>query len=171
MWAATDNSLWTSSPASISIHAARVGSDFPCQDISVAGKQFQSTLPVWAATCALNSFCRPAFNISIHAARVGSDDAALYGDTEKMAISIPAARVASARQCYTHSTQIYNYTPRCPCGQRLLPLVTFVGGDGISIHAARVGSDIHLLEAGKMLPISIHAARVGSDRQGIQRRV
>ena len=56
----------------ISIHAARVGSDQKFLWIMTAGKIFQSTLPVWAATYAAPSFSTYSA-ISIHAARVGSD--------------------------------------------------------------------------------------------------
>ena len=77
----------------ISIHAPRVGSD--CQDFSgeFSPRLFQSTLPVWGATCRL---CRwlAQIPISIHAPRVGSDqiyDMAIH----LLDISIHAPRVGS----------------------------------------------------------------------------
>ena len=56
----------------ISIHAARVGSDCIVPEAEGCYHQFQSTLPVWAATPSEQDgyvFTK----ISIHAARVGSD--------------------------------------------------------------------------------------------------
>ena len=83
------NSLFT-----ISIHAARVGSDigFGCRQRWPT--LFQSTLPVWAATLQ-SSTEKKSEEISIHAARVGSDALTITG-----------------RPCPC------NFNPRCPCGQR-----------------------------------------------------
>ena len=56
----------------ISIHAPRMGSDFPSLTVMLDSFVFQSTLPAWGATdlMVLESFCSI---ISIHAPRMGSD--------------------------------------------------------------------------------------------------
>ena len=56
----------------ISIHAPRVGSDAMTAQAIRPAFSFQSTLPVWGATCDMDGreICR---YISIHAPRVGSD--------------------------------------------------------------------------------------------------
>ena len=102
---------------------------------------FQSTLPVWGATSHI-PYQLEHFPISIHAPRVGSD------------APCPPGR----------STPGGNFNPRSPCGERRLEIrdnqVTELfqstlpvwgatpervgergGGDAISIHAPRVGSD------------------------------
>ena len=77
----------------ISIHAPRVGSD-PSDIAALAeAMQFQSTLPVWGATCQFRGF-QTVIRISIHAPRVGSDTR--YGvSRERLEISIHAPRVGS----------------------------------------------------------------------------
>ena len=80
---------------------------------------------------------------------------------------------------------VNNFNPRCPCGQRHGKYLSLSGGSifqstlpvwaatltfgknskvyNISIHAARVGSDLTKMTTGANALISIHAARVGSD--------
>ena len=62
--------------ANISIHAPRVGSDKVSVKPNKRGPRFQSTLPVWGATC-LCIHTAASSKISIHAPRVGSDFLAL----------------------------------------------------------------------------------------------
>ena len=50
MWAATVEVLVNVEDSTISIHAARVGSDCPRCGAVMDKEAFQSTLPVWAAT-------------------------------------------------------------------------------------------------------------------------
>ena len=141
VWAATPLSVQTSCLHAISIHAARVGSDlfslpfkFKCADFNPrcpCGQRPENRFAQQQCCC-----------ISIHAARVGSD--------------LP---------CIRHNQGHGHFNPRCPCGQRrtskarlnigmhrfqsTLPVwaaTTFTNNGqnvkNISIHAARVGSDI-----------------------------
>ena len=56
------------------------------------------------------------------------------------------------------------FNPRSPCGERPGGRLPVRQHDvGISIHAPRVGSDLHHGGAGERAMISIHAPRVGSD--------
>ena len=77
----------------ISIHAPRVGRDSntmrPCISIS----RFQSTLPVWGATCRFFQ-SGTIIRISIHAPHVGSD-LTYIGIENANSISIHAPRVGS----------------------------------------------------------------------------
>mgnify|MGYP007069513703 CR=1 FL=1 len=133
----------TSNASSISIHAPRVGSDHsraasvwrffyfnprsPCGERPTISEswlfedKFQSTLPVWGATCRKyrDEKHQP---ISIHAPRVGSD-------------------VVSADRNDTGQ----NFNPRSPCGERPSPLRAPAEALAISIHAPRVGSDAVIL--------------------------
>ena len=101
----------------ISIHAPRVGSDSPDTKNRLGSQLFQSTLPVWGATCRLGApHC--FFNISIHAPRVGSDVSIAADDIAVRHISIHAPRVGSDVSLLPHTLH-----------------------SQISIHAPRVGSD------------------------------
>ena len=149
--------------SSISIHAPRVGSDImlitlpsllsdfnprsPCGERrcylnkTVVLPRFQSTLPVWGATCdsdfarfvnkfqstlpvwgatGTSSFSTIDYSISIHAPRVGSDIGLEFAHQVVQRISIHAPRV----------------------GSDLIGSQTVVFSLIISIHAPRVGSDI-----------------------------
>ena len=146
---------------------------------------FQSTLPVWGATCPESHACC-SFYISIHAPRVGSDQQQRRGKYQRG-----------------------DFNPRSPCGERLpgcnklsrtrifqstLPVWGATPSKSImsihcsiSIHAPRVGSDgwrrlptakRRLFQStlpvwgatkwdvyeGQFFEISMHAPRVGSDR-------
>ena len=161
VWGATtesDADIWD---ADISIHAPRVGSDpvprgvgwsggnfnprSPCGERPASGKlsikllTFQSTLPVWGATCSvLSLFSQEIFQstlpvwgatgrrppagssvwISIHAPRVGSD--VIHGPAvHRLPISIHAPRVGSdGFHSLLFSCSNY-FNPRSPCGERL----------------------------------------------------
>ena len=126
---------------SISIHAPRVGSDAEGLCCLANEGAFQSTLPVWGATRGRASTVQCGF-ISIHAPRVGSDGKGT-----------------------AQSKRILYFNPRSPCGERpktvttkkyqtkfqsTLPVwgatqvvVGELGTEVISIHAPRVGSDVH----------------------------
>ena len=87
--------LFPDKPRGISIHAPRVGSDSLSPIVLSGSIGFQSTLPVWGATC--DGFeAASDFAISIHAPRVGSDKA--------------ASRPSKAFRYFN---------PRSPCGERL----------------------------------------------------
>ena len=145
----------------ISIHAPRVGRDrrneggdacakdfnprAPCGarrtvTFEIAcGSVFQSTRPVWGATC-LRHRVYAARKISIHAPRVGRD-----------ALSTDAPR---ARAEFQSTRPVWGATGLPGrAGRR----------SGISIHAPRVGRDAYWDRLTRALAISIHAPRVGRD--------
>ena len=101
----------------ISIHAPRVGSDFAPARCANTGRGFQSTLPVWGATCPEYG-SGDSCGISIHAPRVGSDGR-VCRTACPLEISIHAPRVGSDAG---------------PPAKRGVD-------ETISIHAPRVGSD------------------------------
>ena len=184
MWGATAAVLDHGAEDGISIHAPRVGSDqargrgcpgsghfnprSPCgerreEEIRAAQSQeFQSTLPVWGATTSSNSFLLP---------RLFQSTLPVWGATKALMLK---------RQIDS------NFNPRSPCGERPKQKHQHNQLLKISIHAPRVGSDLHdrdtnptgepfqstlpvwgatglALEYGVVLDISIHAPRVGSD--------
>ena len=96
VWGATKNIVIVFHATEISIHAPRVGCDYPVSRSQASDLIFQSTHPVWGAT-AQTLRVRVRNNISIHAPRVGCD------------------RPAAAGQ----GTGRY-FNPRTPCGVRLL---------------------------------------------------
>ena len=149
----------------ISIHAPRVGSDealqissgiesdfnprSPCGErpqgmaFLAAVPGFQSTLPVWGATCFQADQERRLGTISIHAPRVGSDVSQIpivvsstrfqstlpvWGATTPSPvllvnsdISIHAPRVGSDNSSIRTRQSGRNFNPRSPCGERPLP--------------------------------------------------
>ncbi len=171
--------------AAVSIHAPRVGSDLTQSGLSRPAKVlFQSTLPVWGATClaSWDTFHRP---VSIHAPRVGSDDCILlykprttcfnprspcgerqpgtWPTSRYWSVSIHAPRVGSdaVRRLLQHWMDSFN--PRSPCGERREVARLCRRIEGVSIHAPRVGSDILPSGFSRLSSVSIHAPRVGSD--------
>ena len=110
----------------------------PLSEISTK-LSFQSTLPVWGATCGQRRE-RCAFTISIHAPRVGSDSASL--------------------KCQLQATEFQSTLP--VWGATLLA-DSHNAVYRISIHAPRVGSDGFAVHGNSNAKISIHAPRVGSD--------
>ena len=122
----------------ISIHAPRVGGDQLFLQLIYAVQKFQSTPPVWGATCC---GCPPTLipGISIHAPRVGGD-AYHAVNPQLFVISIHAPRVGG--DLYNH-----DYTTNLR----------------ISIHAPRVGGDVVKVPMDQKTEISIHAPRVGGD--------
>ena len=104
----------------ISIHAARVGSDRPGgRGFSNSFRKFQSTLPVWAATTS-NDFKVKDSSISIHAARVGSDG--ITPQKGSAFLGFQSTLPVWAATCSSNFSSTYSNI--------------------ISIHAARVGSDL-----------------------------
>ena len=77
---------------------------------------FQSTLPVWGATC--DGFeAASDFKISIHAPRVGSDCDGFEAASD-FKISIHAPRVGSDLTRFEMENEPRNFNPRSPCGER-----------------------------------------------------
>ena len=101
----------------ISIHAPRVGGDYPFPRTSCASPLFQSTPPVWGATRA-STASLVSLRISIHAPRVGGDD-------DKIGLYNPSVEFQS-------TPPVWGATRRGGYGQRRA---------AISIHAPRVGGD------------------------------
>ena len=147
----------------ISIHAPRVGRDDGPTDIMLNTKVFQSTRPVWGATCtapfAAHSFPHfnprapcgarlmvseggsQAINISIHAPRVGRDEE--LGMEPEHILSFQSTRPvwgATSRRRASR-TRIPDFNPRAPCGARRRGQRRHRRRAGISIHAPRVGRD------------------------------
>ena len=81
-----------------------------------AEREFQSTLPVWGATC-LHTLSHFPFYISIQAPRVGSD-IAVEAPGELNAISIHAPRVGSDVIHSAITCPLRYFNPRSPCGER-----------------------------------------------------
>ena len=102
--------------------------------------QFQSTHPVWGATCSSRVHLAPGVRISIHAPRVGCDTS-----------RVPPWHFPTVFQS-THPVWGATYH-------------FFEGGDpvAISIHAPRVGCDYPVVQSIEPSEISIHAPRVGCD--------
>ena len=138
VWGATDGTLQDICTRGISIHAPRVGSDFPvCPRKSRRG-YFNPRSPCGERHQPPGNG-RLCHSISIHAPRVGSD-VNVPKRSQASDISIHAPRVGSDG----------HYRPRPDQG-------------GISIHAPRVGSDPVQYPNISPHSISIHAPRVGSD--------
>ena len=145
----------------ISIHAPRVGSDWPLASSRPSRGHFNPRSPC-GERLHLLTIGHADEVISIHAPRVGSD----------------SARTAS-------SSPPGNFKPRAPCGERPAPRPWRMSSRrfqstlpvwgatrqsvydrwrvGISIHAPRVGSDQGDSQRHRGRVISIHAPRVGSD--------
>ena len=101
---------------------------------------FQSTLPVWGATCKSSFFSPFSQGISIHAPRVGSDS------LEESGLCLGL-----------------DFNPRSPCGERQeeppRPAKKSKFQSTLPVWGATLPSDIILPHS----QISIHAPRVGSD--------
>ena len=148
---------------SISIHAPRVGSDgfvrvinlsplnfnprSPCgerlarQQRNGTFRSFQSTLPVWGATTSAWA-SDTTYTISIHAPRVGSDISRSPTTASNMPFQSTLPVWGATRSLFR-----LQYTVRF---QSTLPVwgatalnLWMTGGKHISIHAPRVGSDMH----------------------------
>ena len=63
----------------ISIHAPRVGCDDFVGVLAAVQDGFQSTHPVWGATCDIPASNASIKHISIHAPRVGCDSKSIQG--------------------------------------------------------------------------------------------
>ena len=132
----------------ISIHAPRVGSDIIRSKLSVAVKEFQSTLPVWGATRHDRKRKRVFCDFNPRSPCGERQDARIT-EISIVQISIHAPRVGSD---IDKSDSVFIVYP-------------------ISIHAPRVGSDTHNFIADfEYVEISIHAPRVGSDARKFRQK-
>ena len=103
-------------------------------------RKFQSTLPGWAATIIGERKYQNWLNFN------------------------PRCPCGQRRYKRRLVLRLCYFNPRCPCGQRRCICNSVLFIMFISIHAARVGSDLKSFQSLASLLISIHAARVGSDR-------
>src|SRR5258706_295605 len=101
----------------VSIQPSRVGGDQLRYVSAVAGSEFQSTPPVWGATCQCWQSPR-LIHVSIHASRVGGD--------ERSTICCASCKVQS--------------TP--PVWEGAMEKIRGLPDQIVSIHASRVGGDI-----------------------------
>ena len=135
----------------------------PLLDITIAGKEFQSTLPARGATqCNGNGRRRPDYfnprsphgerhkvalkkaleaGISIHAPRTGSD-----APMRVMALPVPRFQSTLPARGATHVAPYAlhgcsDFNPRSPHGERRRMVCKARLEDAISIHAPRTGSD------------------------------
>ena len=132
------------------------------RDIYGSCQVFQSTRPVWGATCA-DSRDRRADAVSIHAPRVGRDHhrtRPAFGGQ----VSIHAPRVGRDLAHELGHMQMHRFNPRAPCGARPALHFAVKSGGRVSIHAPRVGRDHGKYDAAFDCTVSIHAPRVGRDR-------
>jgi len=129
------------SPARVSIHAPRMGSDASAAASHLQKLLFQSTLPAWGATLVCQAMGKDS-PVSIHAPRMGSDH--------------PGPQAGE--------TYCKCFNPRSPHGERPKLLDDPVGIPVVSIHAPRMGSDLgHCYRIHSGQYVSIHAPRMGSD--------
>ena len=125
----------------ISIHAPRVGGDFSMKARYEAAEEFQSTPPVWGATCAVTG----DRNVTLHfnprppcGGRPGSmpslpSEKAIFQSTPPVWGATIQSRLPPINRRY--------FNPRPPCGGRPPRGERLGAQDGISIHAPRVGGD------------------------------
>ena len=125
----------------ISIHAPRVGGDFSMKARYEAAEEFQSTPPVWGATCAVTG----DRNVTLHfnprppcGGRPGSmpslpSEKAIFQSTPPVWGATIQSRLPPINRRY--------FNPRPPCGGRRIVLFFLLRFLGISIHAPRVGGD------------------------------
>ena len=185
MWGATTHRQTGSIANQISIHAPRVGSDrktdwipvtawrdfnprSPCGERPLfcleAGHQalFQSTLPVWGAT---SWSVRPESGTGYFNPRSPCGERQLSeGVGRARGHFNPRSPCGERRLAFVLVGYSENFNPRSPCGERLAQMGVRVNVQFISIHAPRVGSDLHPGHHRRVPLISIHAPRVGSDK-------
>ena len=101
---------------------------------------FQSTRPVWGATIESSFKARHIHNFN------------------------PRAPCGARRGFRTPRCRMgLNFNPRAPCGARPGLVLMLAPSIAISIHAPRVGRDLHIHAILLFHTISIHAPRVGRD--------
>ena len=123
---------------------------------------FQSTLPVWGATCA---GCHDGDR------RINFNPRSPCGERHLPMTRMQVSEIFQSTLPVWGATQAEgqfplvspHFNPRSPCGERRNRTGKAERRKKISIHAPRVGSDLLLLLRLPLLDISIHAPRVGSD--------
>ena len=206
VWGATLRAQLFSRSAKISIHAPRVGSDCcfrlfwpvvdyfnprspcgerPMKPLHVAAAAiFQSTLPVWGATCPIcpmttallyfnpRSPCgERRASLAGYAQRfvfqstlpVWGATCQKQGSTSSAYISIHAPRVGSDRHNKSESSHQNYFNPRSPCGERLICFHHLQNYQQFQSTLPVWGATFAVVFGNLLLPISIHAPRVGSD--------
>ena len=125
--------------------------------------QFQSTLPGWGATGPDTASTHPTRNFNPRSP--GGERRCGSCPTCSMAYFNPRSPGGERPDSCACPWPSRYFNPRSPGGERLDAGARVVDGDGISIHAPRVGSDwLHDNTYRQGRVISIHAPRVGSDR-------
>ena len=170
----------------VSIHAPRVGCDVPSESLEFLGTWFQSTHPVWGATCGstFSSTTVACFNprtpcgvrpcklddpddykirVSIHAPRVGCDlnSSVLSRNTRKFQSTHPVWGATSGVAVATCMTLCFN--PRTPCGVRPADARHCGQREGFQSTHPVWGATRIAPYSESLLVVSIHAPRVGCD--------
>ena len=123
----------------ISIHAPRVGSDGAVKVWGYAVSKFQSTLPVWGATCG-SGWTYTAYQFQ--------STLPVWGATGREKAVFPWLRY---------------FNPRSPCGERPSTLPAQTGKRRFQSTLPVWGATGAGIDYRKFVAISIHAPRVGSD--------
>ena len=122
---------------------------------------FQSTHPVWDATKIREALAEGG-SISIHASRMGCDGGG-HGRNAHSTISIHASRMGCDPKPTNSQPKTSYFNPRIPYGMRLEDVDDCGAESGISIHASRMGCDVAVATPINHVVISIHASRMGCD--------
>ena len=123
---------------------------------------FQSTPPVWGATCQLFGVHLQG-DISIHAPRVGGDLVVALAVGQHRLISIHAPRVGGDCWASTCTAGTFRFQSTPPVWGATAVRKRISSSIPISIHAPRVGGDLKSISFSSLINISIHAPRVGGD--------
>ena len=128
---------------------------------TAAGREFQSTSPVWGMTDRYNA-CPIFKDISIHIPRVG-DDAGAVVRRCGLVISIHIPRVGDDRKDVRPSERSISFQSTSPVWGMTQSILIAGQVSPISIHIPRVGDDMRLHVRTQNVDISIHIPRVGDD--------
>ena len=116
MRGATPNFSRFSANSSISIHAPHAGSDTKWR-VKIKMLQISIHAPHAGSDLALTRALHKERTISIHAPHAGSDE---YFKTaqDRLTISIHAPHAGSDDSAISRATELNNFNPRSPCGER-----------------------------------------------------
>ena len=150
--------------AIISIHAPRVGCDGHLSHVCPFAFQFQSTHPVWGATCGISIPCASPLHFNPRTpCGVRPSKPSTGGGSTQFQSTHPVwgATMAEDQEevgtygfqsthpvwgatehLATHPVEVNDFNPRTPCGVRLFDYLRYWVVGGISIHAPRVGCDL-----------------------------
>ena len=123
----------------ISIHTPHAGSDIMRPVLPAAYFRFQSTLPMRGATERVRQECYFIL-ISIHTPHAGSDSHTFFAARSAL-ISIHTPHAGSDIITPPAPTDIPNFNPHSPCGERRLGCMSAIRDKPISIHTPHAGSD------------------------------